>query len=111
MPVTERVSRVAGVCSKEEVQRLLQELRDRSTELLQPRKPSSTRLHLSADAAPVEKGDRVNVKYDRWYEGTVLAVKDDGNGRTFLAHFDADGEQEWVDEKIHVWKKLTPKEV
>ena len=111
MPVTERVSRVAGVCSKEEVQRLLQELRDRSTELLQPRKPSSTRLHLSADAAPVEKGDRVNVKYDRWYEGTVLAVKDDGNGRTFLAHFDADGKKEWVDEKIHVWKKLTPKEV
>jgi hypothetical protein len=53
----------------------------------------------------------VNVKYDRWYEGTVLAVKDDGNGRTFLAHFDADGKKEWVDEKIHVWKKLTPKEV
>ena len=105
-------SRVAGVCSREEVQRLMHELRDRSAELLQSR-PSSTRLHLSAD--PVEKGDRVNVKYDRWYEGTVLAVEDDCNGRKFLAHFDADGKKEWVDEEIHVWKKIAlmsaPKEV
>jgi hypothetical protein len=63
----------------------------------------------------VEKGDRVNVKYDRWYKGTVLAVEDGGNGRKWLAHFDADGKKEWVDEEIHVWKKIPsmsgPKEV
>ncbi len=109
------VSRVPGVCSREEVHRLLQELRDRSAELLQSRKPSSTRLRLSTDTAPVEKGDRVNVKYDRWYKGTVLAVEDGGNGRKWLAHFDADGKKEWVDEEIHVWKKIPsmsgPKEV
>lgn len=105
-PYSGTVSQAIGVSSRSKIQQLLHELRDRSIELLKRSKSTSTRGHLSDTNASVKKGDRVNVKYDTWYEGTVVAVADDDNGRKSLTHFDADDKKEWVDEEINVWKKI-----